>query len=131
VTDTEVVFVYNFLGIPPEQRVAAPKPAPGRHLVGVEFVKEGIGENNECLGTVTLHVDGDAIAKRPCRTQTGHYALAGEGLCIGYDSGDRVSAEYRGRNRFAGGEIIDVVYDIGADAHVDLELRHAAKLARD
>ncbi len=130
-TDSEDVFVYNFLGIPPEQRAAAPKPPPGRHLIGVEFLKESIGENHECVGTMTLHIDDRAVDKQPCRTQTGHYALAGEGLCVGYDSGDRVSAEYHGRNPFAHGEIVRVVYDISDDTYVDLDLRYAAKLARD
>ena len=49
----------------------------------------------------------------------------------GYDSGDRVSAEYHGRNTFRRGEIIQVVYDVGDDPYVDLELQFAAKLARD
>jgi arylsulfatase len=130
-TESEIVFVYNFLGIPPEQRIAAPKPAPGRHIIGVEFVKESIGEHNECLGTTTLHIDDQAIDTQPFRTQTGHYAICGEGLCIGYDSGDRVSAEYTGRNRFNGGEIIEVAYDVSDDAYIDLELKFAAAMARD
>jgi hypothetical protein len=100
-------------------------------VIGVEFVKESIGPNHECVGTLTLHVYEQALDKQPCRTQIGHYSLAGEGLCVGYDSGDRVSAEYHGRNRFAHGEIIQVVYDIGDDAYVDVELKFAAKLARD
>ena len=114
-----------------KKRVAAPKPGAGRHLLGVEFVKETMGEHNECLGTMSLHVDEKTLDKQPFRTQSGHYAICGEGLCVGYDSGDRVSAEYHGRNRFSGGEIIQVVYDIGDDAYVDLELRFAARLARD
>ncbi len=130
-TETEVVFVYNFLGIPPEQRVAASKPEPGRHVIGVEFAKEGMGDNHEALGTLTLHVDDQAITSLPIRTQAGHYSLAGEGLCVGYDSGDRVSAEYHGRNPFRNGEIIQVLYDVADDAYVDLELRFATAMARD
>jgi len=56
---------------------------------------------------------------------------AGEGLCVGYDSGDRVSTEYSGRNRFVNGEIIEVVYDIGDDAYVDIGLKFTAAMARD
>jgi hypothetical protein len=130
-TDTEAVFVYNFLGIPPEQRVAGPRPEPGRHIIGVEFAKESMSEQLECLGMLTLHIDDQAVASLPIRTQAGHYALAGEGLCVSYDSGDRVSAEYQGRNRFTNGEIIQVVYDVADDAYADLELRFAAVLARD
>ena len=40
-------YVYNFLGIPPEQRISAPAPTPGTHILGVEFTKERIGEHRE------------------------------------------------------------------------------------
>jgi hypothetical protein len=39
----KLVFVYNFFGIPPEQRVSCPEPELGKHVVAVEFVKEKIG----------------------------------------------------------------------------------------
>jgi len=90
-----------------------------------------MSENNETLGTMTLYVDEKASGNADFRTQSGHYALAGEGLAVGYDSGDRVSAEYQGRFAFKGGQIIKVIYDIGKDAYVDAERRLAAALARD
>jgi arylsulfatase len=124
-------FVFNFLGIPPEQKLSCPAPASGNHIVGVEFVKKGMGKNNEVLGTMTLHVDKKSQAKADFRTQSGHYALAGEGIAVGRDTGDPVSKEYKGRFAFKGGEIAKVVYDIGNDGYVDLELRMAAALARD
>jgi arylsulfatase len=34
-----------------------------------------------------LYVDETVAAEGRFRTQSGHYALCGEGLCIGYDSG--------------------------------------------
>ncbi len=94
VKDGQLTFVYNFLGIPPEQKLSCPAPTSGRHVVGVEFRKESVGETHEVLGMMTLHVDQQAAASGIFRTQSGHYALAGEGLAIGYDSGDRISAEY-------------------------------------
>jgi arylsulfatase A-like enzyme len=124
-------FVYNFLGIPPEQKLSCPLPAPGKHVVGVEFAKKGIGKTHEVLGTLTLHVDETAAASADFRTQSGHYALAGEGLAVGYDSGDRVSAEYDTKFPFSGGRIVKVIYDLADDAFVDLERKLAAKLARD
>jgi arylsulfatase len=129
--DGEVVFVYNFLGIPPEQRLSAAVPTSGRHILGVEFAKESLGEHHECLGTMTLHIDDEAVDSGEFRTQSGHYAICGEGLCVGYDSGDRVSNEYSGRNPFANGEIVQVVYDVADDAYVDVELKFAAAMARD
>ena len=82
---------------------------------------------------MALHVDKKSLAKADFRTQSGHYSLAGEGLCIGYDSGDAVSAGYRGEGSFAfgGGRIVKVVYDVADDAYIDVERRFAAKLARD
>ena len=62
----------------------------------------------------------------------GHFSLCGEGLCIGYDSGDAVSSEYVGsRFEFTGGEITKVVFDIADDAYVDVEAHLAAAMARD
>jgi arylsulfatase len=83
------------------------------------------------LGTMTLYVDEKASGSAEFRTQSGHYALAGEGLAIGYDSGDRVSAEYETKFPFTSGQIIKVIYDIADDAYVDMERELAAALARD
>ena len=40
VKDGKLTYVYNFLGIPPEQTLAVDAPSPGSHIVGVEFTKE-------------------------------------------------------------------------------------------
>jgi len=85
----------------------------------------------ETLGTMTLYVDDKSTANGDFRTQSGHYALAGEGLAVGYDSGDRISVEYQSRFPFIGGQIIKVVYDIADDAYIDKERQLAAALARD
>ena len=37
VKDRTLTNVYNFLGIPPEQRLVADAPTSGTHIVGVEF----------------------------------------------------------------------------------------------
>jgi arylsulfatase len=89
VKDGQLCFVYNFLGIPPEQKLGCQAPKSGKHVVGVGFEKKSMGENNEVLGRMTLYVDEKPAGSGDFRTQSGHYALAGEGLAIGYDSGDR------------------------------------------
>jgi len=127
----QLSFVYNFLGIPPEQKLSCPLPPTGKHVVGVEFRKKAMGEKLETLGTMTLYVDDKAVGSGEFRTQSGHYALAGEGLAVGYDSGDRVSAEYDSKFPFTGGHVIKVIYDIGNDAYVDRERQLAAAMARD
>jgi arylsulfatase len=110
-------FVYNFLGIPPEQRLSTELPS-GKHAIAVEFIKEKMGEHNEALGTMKLSVDGKVVDEKPFRTQSGHYALSGEGLCIGYDSGDPVSRDYKFGFPFTGGKIAKVVFETGTDPHV-------------
>ncbi len=62
---------------------------------------------------------------------TGHFSLCGEGLCIGYDSGDAVSSEYDAGFEFTGGTIAKVVFDVADDAYVDVERHLAAAMARD
>jgi arylsulfatase len=131
VKDGTVTYAYNFLGIPPEQRLSAPVPTSGRHVVGVEFVKESVGQYREFHGTATLYIDDQEVATAPLRTQSGHFSLCGEGLCIGYDGGDAVSSEYKPRFEWTGGRINKVVFDVADDIYVDVERHIAAALARD
>jgi hypothetical protein len=65
------------------------------------------------------------------RTVLGHFSLCGEGLCIGYDGGDRVSTLYPHRFEFTGGKIVKVVFDVADDAYIDVERHFAAAMARD
>ena len=131
VKDRKLTFIYNFLGIT-EQRLSCDAPAPGKHIVGVEFQKTSIGKNHEAEGKMTLHVDDKAMADGDFRTQTGHYGLAGEGLAVGTDTGDPVTREYKAKFNFSGGRVIKVVYEIAKEGgYEDVELAMAAKMARD
>jgi arylsulfatase len=127
----KLIFVYNFLGIPPEQRLSCDAPKLGKHIIGVEFIREKIGANHEALGKMTLYVDENVESSGDFRVQTGHYALAGEGLAIGYDSGDAVSAAYKPRFPFTGGRVVRVIYDVADNVYIDLERKFAAAMARD
>lgn len=130
--DGQVTYAYNFLGIPPEDRITAPAPSKGRHIIGVEFTKEGMGPYREGLGPLKLYIDDQQVNEQQIRTVLGHFALCGEGLCIGYDSGDAVSSEYAGSSfEFTGGTIEKVVFDIANDLYVDVESHLAAAYARD
>jgi hypothetical protein len=131
VKDGKLQYVYNFLGIPPEQRIVADAPTSGTHVVGVEFTKERAGEHHEPHGPLRLYVDDEVVAEDEIRTVASRYALCGEGLCIGYDGGDAVSSEYTSRFEFTGGTIVKVVFDVGDDAYIDVEQHLAAAMARD
>jgi len=127
----KLMFVYNFLGVPPEQRLTCDAPSLGKHIVGVEFTKESVSEKLEAWGQMKLNVDDKVVAEGKFRIQSGHYALCGEGLSIGIDSGDSVSSEYKPTFEFSGGRVIKVVFDVAKDTYVNVEKAMAASMARD
>jgi arylsulfatase len=132
IKDRKLWYINNFIGIPPEQQLVSPDELTvGPHVLGMEFVKESHGEHHEALGTATLHVDDQAVAKGPLRTQPGHFSLAGEGLTIGRDSGDAVTKEYTPEFPLTGARIRIVEVNLGDDAYVDLERDFMAAMARD
>ena len=71
----------------------------------MEFIREGAGPNNESVGTTKLYVNDKVVAEGPMRAQLGKFTLSGDGLCVGYDSGDAVSEEYKTPGTFHGGTI--------------------------
>jgi arylsulfatase len=131
VKEKKLWYVYNFLGIAPEQQFVSDALEPGKHVLGMEFVKESVGEHGEAHGTTTLYVDDEAVASGPMRTQLAQFTLCGDGLCVGRDSADSVSKEYRSPARFKGGTILQVEVNVGDDQYVDLEKQAAAMLARE
>ena len=89
------------------------------------------GEHSESHGPLKLYIDDEVVAEQEIRTQSGHFSLCGEGLCIGYDSGDAVSSEYKAPFAWTRGRIVKVVFDVADDRYVDVERHIAAALARD
>jgi arylsulfatase len=91
-----------------------------------------MGEHREGIGPLSLYIDDQKVGEQEIRTVLGHFSLCGEGLCIGYDSGDAVTSAYAGSAfPFTNGEIKKVVFDIADDAYVDVEAHMAAAYARD
>jgi len=132
IKDRKLYYVYNFLGIKPEQTfISSEQITPGKHTFGMEFTRTGAGPHRESLGTMKLYIDGKMVAEGPMKTQPAKFTLSGDGLCVGYDSGDAVSAEYTGQNRFHGGTIQGVGVTVEKAAYSDLEAEAKAALARD
>jgi arylsulfatase len=131
IKDQKLYYVYNFLGIKPEQKFVSPVLTPGKHSLGMAFTREKAGKYGESLGTTRLYVDEKAVAEGPTRAQAGHFTLCGDGLCIGFDSADKVSEEYESPGRFMEGAILGVAVDVSPDAYIDLEREAVAALARD
>ena len=122
IKDKKLYYVYNFLGIRPEQVfVSNVTLKPGKYTFGVEFTKEGRGEHGETLGNTKLYIDETVVAEGPMKTQPAKFTLSGDGLCVGFDSGDAVSELYKSPGKFKGGEIGGVGVTVEGTPYVDLE----------
>jgi hypothetical protein len=131
IKDRKLHYVYNFLGIKPEQVFVSPELEAGQLTLGVEFIREGAGEHMESLGTAKLYVGDQVVAEGPMRAQVGPFTLCGDGLCVGYDSADPVSRSYPPNFPFTGGRIVGVGVDVGEEQYLDLATLAAAAFARD
>ncbi len=131
IKDRKFHYVYNFLGIKPEQKFISPELAPGKYVLGMEFTRESMGQYHESIGTTKLYVNEDVVAQGPMRTQTGKFTLCGDGLCVGRDSGDAVSEDYKSPGTFNGGTILAVGVTVEQAQYIDLEKFAAAAFAVD
>lgn len=132
IKDHKLHYVYNFLGIKPEQVfVSNIDLKPGKYTLGMEFTRTGAGPNRESLGTMKLYVDDKVVAEGPMKTQPAKFTLSGDGLCVGFDSGDAVSAAYKTPGTFHGGTIRGVGITVEKAAYADLEHEAKRALLRD
>jgi len=127
IKDRKLYYVYNFLGIKPEQVLVSGVLAPGKYTVGMEFTREKSGEHGESIGVAKLYVNDKQVAQGPMRTQIGKFTLAGDGLCVGFDSGDAVSQPYKTPGDFKGGSIFFVTVSTGKEQYLDLQ-KEAARM---
>jgi arylsulfatase len=115
-------YTANFAGIE-RTTVSSPEPlAPGRHVVGVALEPaSGSGMRAELVVGGRVVAVGEAPRTAPFR-----FALAGEGLCCGYDDGTPVADVYESPFAFTG-TIHEAVIDVSGTPVVDLvaELRRA------
>jgi arylsulfatase len=131
IADNKLHYVYNFLGIKPEQKFVSGELKPGKYTLGMEFTREKAGPNKESVGTTKLYVNDKVVAEGPMRAQVGKFTLSGDGLCIGYDSGDAVSEDYTTPGKFTGGEILGVGVTTEKAQYLDLEMEAMGAFARD
>lgn len=122
IKENKLYYVYNFLGISPEQIFESSiELTPGKHTVGMEFTREKTGEQGESFGTTKLYIDEQVVAEGPMRTQPAKFTLSGDGLCVGYDSGDAVSSFYPQPSNFNNGKLDFVGVTVEGKAYIDLE----------
>ena len=134
VKENRLHYVYNFLGME-EQRVVADTelPAGEKLILSVSFDKDGEASPGVATGTLSLYHGETKVGQGRIRTQPGKFSIAGEGLCVGRDSGEPVTVDYPGKepHRFTGGTISRVAVDVSGSPYVDLEREAVAMMSRE
>jgi arylsulfatase len=127
-------YVYNFVGMA-EQKIDSTQDLPtGRNLIlSASFGKDGEDPPHVSTGILSLYYGDRKVGEGRIRTQPGMFMLAGEGLCVGRDSGEAVTSDYPSGSphRFTGGTIRRVAVDVSGDPFVDLEREAQAMLVRE
>jgi arylsulfatase len=115
VQDERVHYACNFAGVEVATVESEATIAPGRHVAGVELVPLG-----GLAMRAELVIDGAVTAVQDiARSAPYRFALAGEGLCCGYDDGTPVTDRYEAPFEFTG-TIHEVVIDVGGTPVRDL-----------
>ncbi len=134
VKDNRLHYVYNFVSLM-EQKIDADQDIPtGENLIlSASFDKDGEDPPGVSTGVLSLYYGDKKVGEGRIKTQPGNFSLAGEGLCVGRDSGEPVTADYPGPHphAFTGGTIKRVAVDVSGDPYVDLEREAQAMLARE
>ena len=134
VKDGRLHYVYNFVGMS-EQKIEGTEEIPiGEKLIlSASFDKSGEDPPGVATGILSLWHGDTKVGEGPIKTQPGKFMIAGEGLCIGRDSGAGVTSDYPGEKpwRFTGGTIRRVAVDVSGEQYIDLEREAAAMLMRE
>ena len=97
VKDNRLHYVYNFVGMM-EQKIDATEDLPtGENLIlSASFDKDGEDPPDVSTGILSLYHGDTKVGEGRIKTQPGMFSLAGEGLCVGRDSGEPVTGDYPG-----------------------------------
>jgi arylsulfatase len=131
--DDRLHYVNSFVG-KAEQRIVSDQPLPtGEQLIlSAAFEKEGEDPPGVAVGTLSLFHGDVKVGEGRIKTQPGKFSIGGEGLCVGRDSSDPVTADYpAGGGAFTGGVIIRVAVDVSGEPYVDLEREAVAMMSRE
>jgi arylsulfatase A-like enzyme len=134
IRDNRLHYVYNFVGTD-EQRIVATEEIPtGENLIfSASFDKDGEDPPGVATGLLSLYYGDRKVGEGRIKTQPGKFSIAGEGLCVGRDSGEPVTDDFPGTVpwRFTDGTVHRVVVNVSGRPYIDLEREAAAMLARE
>jgi arylsulfatase len=132
--DNRLHYAYNFVGLM-EQRIDATEDVPTGEdlLLSASFDKEGEDPPGVAGGILSLYHGDHKVGEGRIKTQPGKFSIAGEGLCVGRDGGEPVTADYPGEApwAFTGGTIKRVAVDVSGDPFVDLEREAQSMMMRE
>jgi arylsulfatase A-like enzyme len=134
VKDNRLHYVYNFVGMLEQKIVGTEEVPAGKNLIlSASFDKDGEDPPGVATGMLSLYHGDTKVGEGRIKTQPGKFMIAGEGLCVGRDSGEPVTADYAGDHphAFTGGTINRVAVDVSGEPYVDLEREAAAMMARE
>ena len=99
VKDNRLHYVYNFVGLV-EQKVDGSEDLPvGENLIlSASFEKDGEDPPGVSTGILSLYHGEEKVGEARIKTQPGLFTIAGEGLCVGRDSGEPVTDDYPGEH---------------------------------
>jgi arylsulfatase A-like enzyme len=134
VKDNRLHYVYDFVGSV-EQRIVATEDIPTgeKVILSASFDKEGENPPGVANGILSLYYGDRKVGEGRIKTQPGKFSIAGEGLCVGRDSGEAVTEDYPGSApwAFTGGTIRQVRVNVSGKPYVDLEHEGVAMMARE
>ncbi len=131
--DGHLHYTYNFLG-EQEQTIVSDRVMPvGDHILGVRYERRGTRPDNFTpTGEGVLYIDENPVGSlEDMRTQPVVFSGVGEGIRVGRDNGQSVSARYRAPFPFTGGTVHEVIEDVSGKPYQDLEMAAAAAFSRD
>jgi arylsulfatase A-like enzyme len=132
--DNRLHYVYDFVGIMAQQIDGTQDIPTGDGLIlSASFEKDGEDPPGVSAGTLSLYHGDTKVGEGRIKTQPGLFSIAGEGLCVGRDSGEAVTSDYPNgsAHHFTGGTIRRVAVDVSGEPYVDLEREAQAMLARE
>ena len=134
VKDNRLHYVNNYIGMLEQKIVATADLPTGTNLIlSASFDKTGNDDSGAATGTLSLWHADTKVGEGAIKTQMGMFMLAGEGLCVGRDGGDKVTDDYAGDQpwSFTGGTIHRVAVDVSGEPYLDLERAGQAMLMRE
>jgi arylsulfatase A-like enzyme len=131
VKDGKLKYVYNFVGSKEQVVESSKQITTGPRILGATFVREG--DSMPATGTLSLFVDDEKVGEGQVMTQPGNFSLVGEGLNVGRDPAEPVTADYPGTSpyAFSGGTIKQAIVDVSGEQYVDLEKEALALMKRE